>query len=123
MKTRLRSRSHHSQPRAIEKILACLILTLCISAHFFALGSKANPELLAYDESQSWPSPAHFASLSASEVLFASRNHPKQQAQTVTLGMADQGGSTGFGTNVIGTPLQAMPLRFEASLAALNFGY
>ncbi len=122
MKLLLSSRSFPPPHQPLEQVLGCLILVLCVSAHFFALGSKADPELLAYDESQSWQVPVDFIAPTASEVLFASKNTWQSPASR-TLGMTEKPVLSLAPGTTLGAPLQATALQFEAALVALNFRF
>ena len=115
-----------SRPQPLQKLLGCLILALSVSAHFFALGSKADLSLLAYDESQSWQSPVATVPVTASEVLFATDSR-WEAPSTRTLGLT---ASTAFSLPAapatapsLGSPLPLAASQFEDSLLALNFHY
>ena len=124
-------RFSHDSPSKLDHPLSalagCILLLASVSMHFYALGAKADPALLAYDESASWQVPqagTYPVYASASEVLFApwdfstlqpavpqtiqstaARMHPAPQP-----GFA-LGGSTASSTGM------------EAALLVLNFGY
>lgn len=115
-----------SGPQSLQKLVGALILTLSVSVHFFALGSKADLSLLAYDESESWQTPAELTTLTASEVLFAADSSWQKPALT-TLGLT---ATTAFSlpatpTSPVATPATMPPAlsQFEAALVALNFHY
>lgn len=112
-------RPHHP----LELLLGCLILLLSVGAHYFALGSKSDPALLAYDESSSWRQPALQLAGGASEVLFASHQEalPMPSAGTILT-------TTGFSFErpaslAVPSVLTPASSSLEATLLTLNFGY
>ncbi len=104
-----------------ESAISCLILLLCAGLHFYALGSKADPAILAFDESQTWQLPAS-QEPTASEVLFAAENVWKTPGSS-TIGVTTKLGSSPASGMMLGTPLHASSSKFEAALVALNFRY
>lgn len=113
-----------SQPsfrHPLESAIGCFILLLCAGLHFYALGSKADPSILAFDESETWQLPAS-QEPTASEVLFAVENVWETPGKS-TIGLNTKLVSSPAASMMLGTPLQASSSKFEAALVALNFRY
>jgi hypothetical protein len=111
----------------LAAFLSCLILIAVVTVHFYALGAKSDPALLAYDESASWrfvESSSAPILASASGVLFDSRavSPLKSDIGTGTIrdanAMVPSMTSRGFGMAT--SPSNSFGL--EASLLVLNFG-
>lgn len=103
-----------------------LILVAVVTIHFYALGAKSDPSVLAYNESDSWQlpdaSPAGLAS--ASQVLFSRRDFSSLNASLGSGTILDASStiqpahSRGFGLGT--SPSDSSGL--EAALLVLNFG-
>ncbi len=106
----------------LESFFGCLILVACVGMHFYALGSKSDPALLAYDEAQTWQLPASMTEPTASEVLFASHNQDLRPVATGTLSYTPSSPLSQRAAAPVATFLPA-PSNLEATLLTLNFGY
>jgi hypothetical protein len=107
--------------------LSCLILLAVVTVHFYALGAKSDPAILAYDESASWQlidSAQTPLLASASSVLFSVQDSsPKHVSSEMGTILSVQSGmpalsSRGFGMST--SPSTSTGL--EATLLVLNFG-
>lgn len=111
----------------IAAFLGCLILLAVVTIHFYALGAKSDPSILAYDESASWqlgPPPHTALVASASTVLFSVQDSTSLTSSS-TLGTIQSTQSVmpplptrGFGMAT--SPSTSTGL--EATLLVLNFG-
>lgn len=110
----------------LATLAACCILILSVTAHFYALGTQADPALLAYDESSTWrwvetPELAP----SAANVLFAARQDFSaldQKAPKGTIQHLNNPFHSGFSLGrhpQLTTPDAA---GMEAALLVLHFG-
>jgi hypothetical protein len=126
----LSSGQSSSAPSRLDNPLAAflgsLVLVIVVAVHFYALGAKADPALLAYDESASWQrvatSPATLATASA--VLFSDQDFSALQS-TASSGTIlttsfnhPPASNRGFGMST--SPSDSFGL--EATLLVLNFG-
>lgn len=111
----------------LAAFLGSLTLVFVVAVHFYALGAKSDPALLAYDESDSWRLAAaspNQSLTSASSVLFSKRDHSSLRAQasggTILSSKSDilPGSSRSFGLSA--SPANSTGL--EATLLVLNFG-
>jgi hypothetical protein len=111
----------------LAAFLGSLILLAVVTVHFYALGAKSDPAILAYDESASWQlidSAQSPLLASASSVLFSVQDSsPKPGSSEMGTILSVQSGmpalsSRGFGMST--SPSTSTGL--EATLLVLNFG-
>jgi hypothetical protein len=105
--------------------LGSVILLAVVTVHFYALGAKSDPAVLAYDESASWlqvKSPSSPLVASASAVLFSRQDFSKLQTLDTTIHNVESTMPAmpfrGFGMGT--SPSNSTGL--EATLLVLNFG-
>jgi|GEM_PF-6716340 len=111
----------------LAAFLSSLVLVLVVAIHFYALGAKSDPAVLAYDESATWQlvetAPATSVA-SASSVLFSKQDFSKLQsgASSGTILSTDTtilpSSNRSFGLSH--SPSDSFGL--EATLLVLNFG-
>lgn len=111
----------------LAAFLGSLILLAVVTVHFYALGAKSDPSILAYNESDSWQLESITQSTllaSASSVLFSTQeSSPKPISSEIGTILSVQSGmpalsSRGFGMST--SPSTSTGL--EATLLVLNFG-
>lgn len=111
----------------LAAFLGSLTLVFVVAAHFYALGAKSDPALLAYDESASWQlveSPYYSTGLAtASSVLFSDQDFSKLQSTDSSGTILSTSPSLPH-TSHRGFGLSASPADssgMEATLLVLNF--
>jgi hypothetical protein len=114
--------SNLDHPLAV--VLGWLILFTSVGIHFYALGAKSDPNLLAYDESATWRS-VDLPAATASEVLFARQDFTSMQplGAVGTIHKLSPALRTQATLSLVNAASLTSTTSMEATLVALNFGY